>query len=129
MSGDDLGTLFENRSYDSFLQFLPTLRIRQKSKELKNPAIVAAMFGTFSEAETRARTFWTEVSRGGDEEQASGVLDGQLLKNADVDPSKKLKPHQLYGLAVRAWNCHVSKSTVPSAFKQQDKKQLPEILS
>jgi hypothetical protein len=130
-SGDELGQHFVNRSYDKFIAFVQDLLMGGKVGELNNQHILAAVYGTFLESESRAEEFWNDVKLQKKDGSVSQMLDQQLDKNcSQTDSQKKLKPMQLYGIAVRAWNAYLAGDDPPrGGFNQPEKKPLPEIHS
>ncbi|KKN36559.1 hypothetical protein LCGC14_0772280 [marine sediment metagenome] len=130
VTGDDVGELFMVRLYDGFIEWLSGV-MTIKTPEMRSDPVIGAMYGTFLASEERARSFWSAVARGGEEDgTAPSQLSIQLVAaKGQKNPDKKLVPMQLYGICVRAWNCYVDGDTPKAAFTQQKKKPLPEIAS
>jgi hypothetical protein len=129
-SGDDLGRMYFNRSYDKFISFVNEL-LSGKCKELKRDEVLAATYGTFLASESKSRSFWQDVKTAHKDGYPSAVLDGQLERNAaQTDSKKKLKPVALYAICVKAWNSYLSEEAAPSGgWKHTSGKALPEIHS
>jgi hypothetical protein len=129
-SGDDIGRMYFNRSYDKFIGFMNEL-LSDKCKELKRDEVIAAIYGTFLTSESRAVEFWNDVKTAHKDGEASQVLDEQLEKNAQLkDLTKKLKPVSLYAICVKAWNAYLANETCPAGgWKHPKDKALPEIHS
>jgi len=105
--GDEQYALFNRTEYHAFLNWLPEI-ITIKSRELKKPGVVAAMYATFRRSEEAAREFWAEVAKGGDEyndNDPAGILY-EWLNEVVTDKRVKevTKPPQLYQGSIYAWN-------------------------
>jgi len=129
-SGDEIGKMFFNRSYDSFIEFICDL-LSGKCKELKRDEVVAAMYGTWLASTSEATKFWNDVKTAHKDGEPSQVLDEQLEKDAEqTDTSKKMKPVSRYAICVKAWNAYVGNESCPSGgWKHPKTKALPEIHS
>ena len=108
-TGDDIYTLFGEEQLHPFIRWISDI-FSVKTPELRRAPIVAATYGTFSDAnEAEARKFWREVARGGvefEENHPTTVLD-DFLKSAIEDKRKAdLKPANFYQAAVYAWNAY-----------------------
>ena len=129
-SGDDVGQLFANRSYDPFIRFIDEI-LTSKTGELKTDGVIGAMYLTYDAAQERAVEFWGEVAKGGvTAGSAAEMLDETLRKSREQkDSSKKLKPIQQYAICIKAWNCFVDGDTPRGVFKHDAKKPVPELHS
>lgn len=108
LNGDDQYELFNEAIHHPFIQWMGEIHTI-KTPEMKSVPIAAAMFATFSVNKTEARTFWTQVARGGveyEEDAPSSVLDEWLKAVKDVDSKRKLrlKPGNYYQACIYAWN-------------------------
>jgi hypothetical protein len=130
-SGDDIGRMFFNRNYDGFIRFIGDLITKGKSNELNRSEVLAAVYGTYLQSETRAGEFWKEVKSAHRDGHPSQVLDAQLEKDANhTDSAKKMRAIQLYAICIKAWNAHLTEEPAPSGgWKHPEKKTLPEIHS
>lgn len=134
-SGDDVFGLFNNKSSHPFLVWLGSL-FDIKTKEMREKAVVAAMYGTFITSETAAKEFWQQVARGGveyEENAPSTVLDLWLKKYAETKPAERAKqgiaarkPGDFYSGCVWAWNAHRRGKTIKD-IQHDTKKGLPQI--
>lgn len=129
-SGDDIGKMFFNRSYDRFIGFIDEL-LSGKCKELTRDEILAAVYGTYQASETNAAEFWKDVKTAHKDGHPSQVLDEILEKDAEqTDSKKKLKPVSRYAICVKAWNSFLADEACPSGgWKHPPTKALPEIHS
>ena len=127
-SGDELGKMFQNRTYDKFIGFICDL-LSGKCKELKRAEVIAAIYGTYLISETKAVEFWSDVKSAHKDGEASQVIDQQLEKDCDLtDTKKKMKPVSRYAVCVKAWNCFVADGKVPSSgWSHPPQKALPAI--
>jgi hypothetical protein len=129
-TGDDIGKMFSNNSYHGFICWCETV-FTSKCLEMQRDQVVAAMYGTYILSESRARTFWSNVAKGGvDEGSVEGMLSEQLTSDRDEkDSRKKLKAAQVYGICAKAWNCF-SEGTLPKGRFQHPKgKPFPELVA
>lgn len=129
LKGDEQYSLFHESTLHSFLKWIGEL-FSIKTPELRRPAVVAAMYGTFDKNEKAAREFWESVARGGDEYETNApatVLD-EWLKKAKTGELDTLKPGQYYLGCIYAWNAYLQKRTIEriKADLRKNSKGLPE---
>lgn len=105
--GDDVYRLFSSASLHDYIHWIGDL-LDMKTPELEPKTVVGAMYATYMANEQAAKTFWTQVARGGvdyEEEAPSTVLD-QWLKSAEAEKPKVIKPGELYQGCIYAWNTY-----------------------
>jgi hypothetical protein len=124
-TGEDVFTLFTLPDYHDFVHMAD--RIYSSKTPEFTPPVFGAMYGTFEKSPSEAETFWTEVSRQGnnDEKHPTTVLDSWLLvaKNAD----KKPKQMEIYRACVVAWNAYRNGRLLERIGKYDPKKGAPDI--
>jgi len=110
--GDDIYEMYWKAIYQPFVEWLGTV-VSVKTKELKRPEIVAAMYGCFLANEHEARAFWLDVARNGhdpnDLTDPSTALDAWLLvvlEGNGPKPLQEIKPAQVYQGCVNCWNSY-----------------------
>jgi hypothetical protein len=107
--GDDRYAYFHEPEYHEFLQWVTSI-FSVKTPEMRRQTVLSAMWGTFDANEEEARSFWDEVSRGGDpanDESPSAKLDTWLKAIKAKDEKQiphKLKTGAVYQGCIYAWN-------------------------
>lgn len=106
-SGDGMYELFSETGLHSFIRWMGEL-FTVKTPEMKRQTVVSAIYGTFIANETEAKTFWSEVARGGveyEDQSPQTVLDN-WLKSLTEDKKNRpdLKPTNYYQGSIYAWN-------------------------
>lgn len=105
--GDDVYGAFNDKTLYPLIQWIGTL-FAQKSKEMKYPAIVAAIVGTYMINEGAARAFWQDVvslPNGEDESTPQTVLSNWLI-NIQAQKIERPSPANLYQGCVWCWNAY-----------------------
>jgi hypothetical protein len=102
--GDDQYKLFEVQETHGFLHWLAEI-FSIKTPELRDKAVVGAMYATFIANEPEARSFWHAVARGGPayEENAPATILDEWLKNVREE-HEKVTPGRYYLACIYAWN-------------------------
>lgn len=106
--GDDIGTLFNETLLHPFIKFIGEL-FTIKTPELERVHIVAAIYATFNIDKEDARTFWTEVARGGPDYESTApatILDNELEELAKEKKTGEMKPANWYSGCIYAWNAY-----------------------
>jgi hypothetical protein len=116
VQGDDrYGTLMEPQNLP-YLQWLGgVLHQDAKVPEMKNSGVLGAMYKTHGIDADVARVFWTDVARGGDEDDDTSppaALDNWLYgvwggKIRQADSDKPISVAHIYQACAYAWNAHV----------------------
>jgi hypothetical protein len=124
-AGDESFLLFNEQALHPFYRWAGDI-FGVKTKELKHPAIIGAMYYTWSENPQQAGEFWHEIARGGAEFEDNAptrVLDEWLqgLVDEDRDRSEKIKPGDRYNGCLYAWHAHREDRTI-TTIRYQPKK-------
>jgi hypothetical protein len=126
--GDGVYALFNVAELHPFIAWIAEVQT-SKTREMQTKPVVAAMFGTFNTNEQAARTFWDEVSRGGDpdqEDQPQTVLDKWLRTLYEEGKGDDFGPRNYYQGCVYAWNASRENKHVTS-IKSDVKKNFAQI--
>jgi len=100
-AGDDLYQIFAETALHGFVRFVGDL-LDVKTPELRRAPVIAAMHATWLTNELQARSFWSQVARGGvefEDEAPSTVLDCWLKQ-----PKTGVKAGDYYQGCIFAWN-------------------------
>jgi hypothetical protein len=123
--GDEQYRLFNQTALHDFIIWTGQL-FSIKTPELKRTPVIAAIYGTFVKNETEARTFWTEVGRGGagfDDNAPTTMLDTWLKAMSEDRLSRKsVKPMSFYNGCIYAWNAFRDGRANITSIKHEHKK-------
>ena len=113
--GDETYSLFSDVALHPFIIWLGQT-LNSKTRELQPRGIVAAIFGTFHTAQTKAREFWEDVARGGDPDQETlptTALDNWLraIYEGEIE-IEKFGAGNYYQGCVNCWNAHIDGKAV-----------------
>jgi len=129
LKGDDVYSLVLDPRYQDFLVWLNTV-LNIKTPELKEKAIVAAMYATLLCYGDEASGFWEDVARGGDEFESTHpttLLDTWLLQAKKKELKKKPAPGELYQGCLYAWKAAHDHKAIRD-IRLDTKKALHELL-
>lgn len=115
VQGDDrYAALMEPQNLPFLVWLGGVLHQDAKAPEMLNPAVLGAMYKTYALDPAVAQVFWSDVAKGGDEEddsQPAKVLDTWLYNVRKglilQDNGKGISTAQIYQACVYAWNAHV----------------------
>jgi hypothetical protein len=129
-TGDDQYAKLGNEIYWPFITWANDL-LDMKAPEFRKPAVVASMYATFEKDREHAKTFWSDVKRGGvqfDDRAPATVLDEWLKNQKEVsDPKKRAKPAEIYAACIYAFKAYVEDKEI-DRIRVDKKKALHELL-
>ena len=125
-AGEDVYRLFltDKEIYHNFIHMVDRI-YSAKTPEFTAP-VLGAMYGTFEKSPAAAEEFWTDVSKGGgnnEEKHPSTVLDTWLLAAKAAD--KKPKQMEVYRACALAWNAFRNNRILDKIGKWDPKKGAP----
>lgn len=126
--GDGVYALFNEVNLHPYIKWVAELHT-SKTREMQVRPVTAAMFATYNTNEQVARTFWDEVSRGGDPDQddlPQTVLDRWLRAIYEEGVEDEFSPRNYYQGCVYAWNAHRDDKRIAS-IKYEVKKNFAQI--
>jgi hypothetical protein len=128
--GDEVYDLFHQPEYGPFITWMGNV-LTMKTPELQKAPVVGAMFATWEKDPDAAKTFWHDVSRGGEayaEKAPTTTLD-RWLQDTKL-PKKRKSPitdTQFYQGCIFAWNAQRAGKTSIERINYDVKKGFNEV--